>query len=774
MTRGRKRFPRVSGRDLMLEALSEATGDLLDRLHIRHNGSPTRVDGNGLSKSRIYERAVAGDIEFFNAIAEDINDPIRRRHYLISQRTFDPKESGGFRPIDDPWEIRRLYAAFVRRFLETLVNDEQAIDKGVIAFRMLRDFPELAERCQGFAIQDAFAQEVHNLISTRGPWVVVVDLQDAFGQLPLKAVNGLLSDLGLNKVSRRIVLDVVKVRSRDRQGRWYETCDKGIEQGGILSPLIFNIVTSRVFKRLRNATGAGCASYGDDIVLVARTETKAQVAFREFQRITTELGFENVRGLDDGPKASKIINTEIEPVRLIRTFLVRKGEVGLTDEKAEDLRACAMRKDIKSVTALRKLCRYKTASKNFLQESILREVLSSTGTGRVHEGNLKDHQEIRRTEPGSNGMDGNAMRTEIQRAYPSRDNKTTNDRSRGGEASVSIYRDGDNTYGVSSKVVSRNVVFDTHKDSDPSHSESVKNLRKHRDCSLDGHPEPPVAGGKSEGAGDLACPLTSSVSQIADEDLRALMDRRRLRGGDDYRKKVVDVRPLIGLRQNNKLWALQQVSRKASHHGIAKLLVDPRDRVVFSPDGIGGRMDPHWKRIDVTVTPHEDGTGVVLKLRRRLPEPTPAPRAPTTPPSAPFVVWGISPSREHTRAVVVDIDDGEGRRRELVEGIGVNASVARLEGLAEILRKYRPTKIAVRHSPILGRMLLPIPHDSPSPDPPPEGHGHGYAGDRLRLVPLHKAMTEIKSWHWERRKGWIVGKIHQQSRRRRRAKSCTP
>jgi hypothetical protein len=175
-----------------------------------------------------------------------------------------------------------------------------------------------------------------------------------------------LKELGICHGDRRTIIDVVRIRTTTRAGRLLRPRHAGIEQGNPMSPTIFNLVMSAILGRVEDKSGCHAASYGDDIILVANSQAAAELAFRTFVEVTQDLGFRNVRPLGSVGKASRIFNTDLEPVPLIKTFRVSSRNIGLVDSKLEELRTRIGDRQL-SLRQIRRLNKWKVLSKKSIR-----------------------------------------------------------------------------------------------------------------------------------------------------------------------------------------------------------------------------------------------------------------------------------------------------------------------------------------------------------------------------------------------------------------------
>ncbi len=358
-------IPPVNGEQLMNIAYSMLSADPLSEEKVHHNGGVDYLDENGHSKRMIHDKAMAMDIRFFNDLAWKLNDLDHWLDFMTSHRRYEPKQNGKLRPIDMPSEMKRLYSIYHRHFLQERANQKGYLEPTIVAFRGVSEFEAYRNRPDGITIQDIFAGTVLNLIRNHGPWVVSLDLTDAFGQLPHRAIHSTLKELGLNHSARRHLVALASIRTRLPDGKLYKSHGKGIEQGNPISPLIFNLVMSKIAKEMKKS-GFHLACYGDDIIIPAATREKAREGFCICSEIMYGLGFRNIRPIGTEGKSTKIFNTENEPAELIKTFYVNKDEIGLTSNKLEQLKSCLSPNP--SLNQIRKSSTYKSISKTYFKK----------------------------------------------------------------------------------------------------------------------------------------------------------------------------------------------------------------------------------------------------------------------------------------------------------------------------------------------------------------------------------------------------------------------
>ena len=99
-----------------------------------------------------------------------------------------------------------------------------------------------------------------------------LDIEGAFDNTPHKAVKDALTDRGVDNITIRWIHEMLTSRAVESQTGGNTTkvnTTRGCPQGGVLSPLLWNLVVDGLLTRLTNL-GLTCQGYADDIVIIAR------------------------------------------------------------------------------------------------------------------------------------------------------------------------------------------------------------------------------------------------------------------------------------------------------------------------------------------------------------------------------------------------------------------------------------------------------------------------------------------------------------------------
>ena len=716
--RSATRMRAPTGADLREIAWSATGGDATDAFGYRHGGRPNREDCYGLTKSDLHRAALEHDATLFERTAVDLWDGATRNDWYLSQREYVFK-AGKTRALDIPGEQKRLVACYARARLIEIVDATGGLAPAVVGFRR---FDELFDRgrSDGATAQDAFASRTLCLLRRYGPYAVSVDLEDAFGRLPHRAIHEALRARGVVRADRSRLIDLARVNSRCRDGRVVRSGDEGVEQGGPLSPMLFNVVLDHLFQIVYGQGPVAAAGYGDDVVLVAPTEQSARAAFERFRLCARGLGFENVRTLGGSdPKRSRVADTRIEPVEIIKTFLVSPIEIRLTPKHEQLLQ----RRPSESVSSLRRRCPHKTVSKSYFAELLGRGATTPRhhrpdGPGEVGEkvgGSLVGSSPSNR-EPKGDGSIGSLGEGEMVSLSSSRSDSLI-DGSDQGVVEASEPR---------LELGCLNLYVTPHPQ--PAGSSTRKGTTT--TVSSRGHRSRCLSGG---GGGPSTPASVHTVRRLRPEHLADLGAGRRVRAGDAYQGAVLDLRQLDTLPVSRLAFAVAQCARLGSTRGVARLLVDPTSQWVtelelFRVPSIAG-----WE----PVRHEEDREGRVLVLRR-VAHRTPARRA-TAAPDAELTVRSFKICPADRRLVVVGLARREAVWAESVKVDTLTPRDAYRRALAVVLDGQDPTTVAV---PAVGGLS-----------------GELVSGDEAprRLVSGTAAMHVLGRWLWRREAAWLLG-----------------
>jgi RNA-directed DNA polymerase len=118
-------------------------------------------------------------------------------------------------------------------------------------------------------------------------WIVDADLKDFFGSVDHEKLVTLIGKQVADKRVLRLIQQMLTAGCEDK-GRRYET-PRGTPQGGVVSPLLSNILLTPFDKEMRRQ-GYQLTRWADDWVVTCRTRAEAEHALARAEKILEELG----------------------------------------------------------------------------------------------------------------------------------------------------------------------------------------------------------------------------------------------------------------------------------------------------------------------------------------------------------------------------------------------------------------------------------------------------------------------------------------------------
>lgn len=766
---GRLRLKKPDGFTLRQVAWKSLTGDPLSRGGHAHRGSVDHPDQNGRTKRDVYEATLASDRSWFDRVAKEGWSRETRRGLLLATRTYLLKEGQSVksRAIDVPSEAARILSQYVLDQIEP--EAEKHLADTVIGFRNIGDVSHGLELPKGATIQDVFALRVQRELKN-WPFVVLVDLEDAFGNLPHGAIHEALKEIGLNRRDRQRVLDLVSIRAREPNGTITRSPGKGISQGNPLSPLVFNMTFGYLLRKVTAGNPWWSFSYGDDLVLLARDHEGAVAAFTKFNTEATKLRFK-VRELvttdtaEGTPacKGTRIYDTRVQAVPLIKTFLVNTTGIALTRKHARMLVEALRAKGIQNITGARRASTYKSVSKRFLRSLLGRDdedlpdpgplrstvgeetpssSLTAFGSGRSTPQGGRDpvsNPVVREASSTPSGMDDTGIRSPLScRSSPERSPLVAVSPLGAHPSEVGSITD----LGRTATAPGESLGFHAHGKVPEG---GVPN------ATVVGA-ENPVTGEEGTGAshrpttGDA--PVPRSVSQLAPEDIDALRAGRRLKVGDHYRGKVLDLAFLGELDVRLRGEAFRQCLRVGSFGGVTRLMVPPGASWIAEFE-LAGR--PHVEGWRLCHRVYDRGM-LHLTFRRVVPELVTTERR-RPPPAADLVVERVRAAKDtrDTYRIVYRRNGVRGVTSETV--MGVLRPATALLAVAKLVVAMAPTTVVLPATSGWPGHLVDDRKDAK------RSHGDKPT-TRAAHVALFDAIKMLRGWQWtsdRRRGGWLVG-----------------
>ena len=249
------------------------TGRIDDRLMMQSFKAVKRNRG----AAGIDKVSVAMFEENLDANLAALKRNLKTRDAFVSKplrRVFIPKDAKGtaHRPLGIPAVKDRVAQEVIRRLLEPIF--EPLFHDCSFGFRPKRSCHKAIERLLSF--------------HENGERVTLdADIAGFFDNIPHK----LIVDAVAEEVADGNILNVIKkfLAAGVMENGVFKPTTIGTPQGGVISPLLANIVLNKLDWRLEQA-GYRFVRYADDFVVVCKTKAQANAALELVAQIMTELG----------------------------------------------------------------------------------------------------------------------------------------------------------------------------------------------------------------------------------------------------------------------------------------------------------------------------------------------------------------------------------------------------------------------------------------------------------------------------------------------------
>lgn len=231
---------------------------------VRANRGAAGIDRVSL---KVYEANLAENLQ---ALERDLKDG--SFHPLPLRRKLIPKEPGKFRPLGIPAVRDRVAQEVVRRLLSPIF--EPLFHEASYGFRPGRNCHQALEQ----------ALKLH----AAGYGVVLdADIKAFFDELP----HAIIKEAVAAQVADGNILNLIEkfLRAGVMDAGVFKPTTVGTPQGGVISPLLANVVLNHLDWRLHEH-GFRFVRYADDFVVLCQTRAQAEEALTRVRQTLRELG----------------------------------------------------------------------------------------------------------------------------------------------------------------------------------------------------------------------------------------------------------------------------------------------------------------------------------------------------------------------------------------------------------------------------------------------------------------------------------------------------
>ena len=543
------------------------------------------------------------------------------------------------------------------------------------------------------------------------------------------------------------IIYAVDVRNRNK---YHERIGRGIEQGNPLSSMTMNLVLAPIFTAIETSINVRAFSYLDDIYLMAPTADVAQKAFKIFKQVARSRGFKNVRRLwrpgdPTDTKLSRIIDTRLEMIPVLKTFEVDALGISLDLEKVTELRKKGYFQRKLTLNELRNISGCQSLTKGASR----RRTPDIIRLARNNDSMEPSHPFPAEEQVGSNGssgdlpvlilmdMHGDGGETDLtyikgsyQGDIEGKKGPISNDLPCMRNSSESLYpcKHGRN---------------DGHHEGGSNRYRGVHSHQRpnqgNRTGDLPIGDSPAKKRCDSQGRrNDVSAERHSCLSISFDEWKRMTEDKK---AGNRFKGCLLDLRGLqpegVSLPHLvNRLIKSVRIYRQAT------VLIDPAEAWTANSCLLGNYHDPVYHRESYELRP--DGSVMVELCHRRHPKPKPKHSNHSPPPDSDLIVNRV---RRTNHAMFIDeiLFCFKGKRfRKLVSTETHNEVAGALSAIASILDRNPAATIAIRNIGLAGESRILTMEDGHIPPP---------------LVTLNDRWKQLRrKYHWSEKDGYIVGR----------------
>jgi len=275
--RPERRASRRLSDHLVLEGRKEKVHSLVDKVYARKNlqlaWERVRANQGASGVDKVTIEAFEGRLEetldqLHRELREDAYRPQAVRRLQIPKRG----SPGKTRPLGIPTVYDRVCQQALVNRLEPIF--EEVFDPSSFGYR------------KGRKTADALSK-IWREVESGSEWIVDADLKDFFGSVDHEKLLALVG----KRVADGRVLNLIQqmlAAGYEEEGRQHAT-PRGTPQGGVVSPLLSNILLTPFDKEMRRQ-GYALTRWADDWVVTCRTRAEAECALARAEEILGQVG----------------------------------------------------------------------------------------------------------------------------------------------------------------------------------------------------------------------------------------------------------------------------------------------------------------------------------------------------------------------------------------------------------------------------------------------------------------------------------------------------
>ena len=218
--------------------------------------------------------------------------------FVMLPKPGQPMDVNNWRPIAILSVIYKVFAKLLCLRLQPILSAQQASEQmGFMPNRSVDDALVVVESMIGKSLESDFPL-----------WIVSVDLRQAFDRIEYNALFDALSEQGVPIAYRNLLKRLYTGQAGTIDGLSHFDIMRGVRQGDVLSPMLFNAALESAMRRWKNRIGncgfriraagdgdSGCncldnVRYADDILLFARSLNEAVFMLEALTEVLSEAG----------------------------------------------------------------------------------------------------------------------------------------------------------------------------------------------------------------------------------------------------------------------------------------------------------------------------------------------------------------------------------------------------------------------------------------------------------------------------------------------------
>jgi RNA-directed DNA polymerase len=269
--------PRRLSDHLTLEGLKQKVHSLVDKVYSRKNLTLA------WERVRANQGASGTDRITVDAFEANLETNLERLHQELRDGTYQPQpvrrleipkrgSPGKTRPLGIPSVVDRVCQQAMVNRLEPIF--EKVFDPSSFGYR------------KGRKTADALGK-IWREVEAGNEWIVDADLKDFFGSVDHEKLMTLIGKQVADKRVLKLIQQILTA-GYEEKGRRHET-PRGTPQGGVVSPLLSNILLTPFDKEMRRQ-GYQLTRWADDWVVTCRTRAEATHVLARAEKILEELG----------------------------------------------------------------------------------------------------------------------------------------------------------------------------------------------------------------------------------------------------------------------------------------------------------------------------------------------------------------------------------------------------------------------------------------------------------------------------------------------------